>query len=347
MSGIGLRARARLRAARPACAKACAAAGAMASAAACAMACVTAFTAPAAASAQSPLTASPYEYLGWGNPQPPADVMAASGVQDITLAFVLSHGRCNPEWDGWRPLLGGPDQAAIEAIRAAGGDVVVSFGGWSGRKLGSACRSASALAAAYQKVIDAYALKAIDIDIEHTEFTSARTRLRVVAALAIVHAHDPGLEISITLGTGTGGPERDGVSLIADAAAAGLLPAAWTVMPFDFGAPIANMGQVSIEAAEGLARDVAAAYHVSSAEALRHSGISSMNGVTDEADETVSVSELEAMRSFAQANHLARLSFWAVNRDRECGAQNQTSEACGGVAQAPYAYTDVIAGYHG
>jgi hypothetical protein len=331
MSGIGLRGRARARAvcvALLACAGLCAA--------------------PAYAPAQSPLTASPYEYLGWGNPQPPQEVMAASGVQDLTLAFILSHKHCGPAWDGTRPLLGGPDQAAIEAIRAAGGEVVVSFGGWSGRKLGTACRSTTALANAYQQVIDAYALEAIDIDIEHGEFSSARTRRRVVAALAIVQARDPGLEISITFGTGTSGPERDGRSLIADAAAAGLLPAAWTVMPFDFGAPIANMGQTSIEAAEGLARDIAAAYHVSFAQALMHSGISSMNGVTDESDETVSVSDLEAMRSFAQANHLARLSFWAVNRDRECAGVNQSAEEdCSGVAQAPYAYTDVIAAYQG
>jgi hypothetical protein len=86
---------------------------------------------------------------------------------------------------------------------------------------------------------------------------------------------------------------------------------------------------------------------VSSAEALRHSGISSMNGVTDEPDEIVSVEDLQAMRTFAQANHLARLSFWAVNRDRECAGENHTPDDCGGVAQAPYAYTGVIAGYHG
>jgi hypothetical protein len=302
---------------------------------------------PAPAAAQTPLTASPYEYLGWGNPQPPASVISATGVRDLTLAFILSQGRCNPAWDGARPLSGGADQGAIEAIRAAGGDVVVSFGGWSGRKLGSSCKSASALAGAYQKVIDAYKLKAIDIDIEHGEFTSAATRRRVVAALAIVQAANPGLEISITLGTGVGGPERAGQSLIADAAAVGLQPAAWTLMPFDFGVPISDMGQVSIEAVEGLARELSASYHVSTAEALRHSGISSMNGLTDEPDEIVSVEDLQDMLAFAEANHLARLTFWSVNRDRECAGAKQTSDECSGVAQVPYAYTDVIASYHG
>jgi chitinase len=302
---------------------------------------------PAPAGAQSPLTASPYEYLGWGNPQPPVSAMSATGVKDITLAFMLSRRRCSPAWDGARALTGGSDQSAIEAIRAAGGDVVVSFGGWSGRKLGTACKSAAALAAAYQQVINAYALHAIDIDIEHGEFSSAATRRRVAAALASVQAANPGLEISITMGTSLGGPERDGASLIADAAAVGLLPAAWTVMPFDFGAPVARMGQVSIEAAEGLAREISSAYHISYAEALRHSGISSMNGRTDETDETVSVEDVQQMLSFAQTSHLARFTFWSLNRDRECAGANTTPDDCSGVSQAAYAYTDVIAGYHG
>ena len=161
---------------------------------------------PGAAAAAQPVDlAAPYEYLGWGDPQPPTEVMSATGVHDLTLAFVLSKGSCNPEWDGQRPLTGGPDQSAINAIRGAGGDVVVSFGGWSGKKLGSSCHTPAALAAAYQKVIGAYALKAIDIDIEHGEIANKKTRKRVVEALAIVQREDPGIEISITLGSTPGG----------------------------------------------------------------------------------------------------------------------------------------------
>ena len=145
-----------------------------------------------AGAAQPPLLAAPYEYLGWGDPQPPASVIETTGVQDLTMAFMLSKGTCNPEWDGQRPLLGGVDQAAIEAVRAAGGDVVVSFGGWSGKKLGSACKTPAALAAAYQKVIDAYSLRAIDIDIEHGEFNNKKTRRRVVEALVRRAAGEPG-----------------------------------------------------------------------------------------------------------------------------------------------------------
>jgi chitinase len=302
--------------------------------------------APFAGAASQPIEmAAPYEYLGWGEPQPPTSVIAATGIHDLTLAFILSHGRCNPQWDGERPLLGGSDQSAIESIRAAGGEVVVSFGGWSGSKLGNSCKSASALAAAYEKVIHGYSLNAIDIDIENTEFTNKKVRKRVIEALAAVQREDPALEISVTFGTEEDGPEPDGRSLIADAAKIGFMPSAWTVMPFDFGPARTDMGHASIDAVEGLARDLVAAYGISLAGAYEHAGISSMNGETDEKSETVSVANFETMLAFAQQQHLARLTFWAVNRDRQCTGAENAGEDCSGIAQAPYAFTDVVAKY--
>jgi hypothetical protein len=303
-----------------------------------------ALRAPLAHASTQPIEmAAPYEYLGWGDPQAPTSVMTATGVRDLTLAFILSHGKCNPEWDGERPLLGGSDEKAIEAIRADGGEVDVSFGGWSGKKLGSSCKTPAALAGAYEKVVADYSLGAIDIDIEHGEFTNAKTRKRVIQALAIVHGEDPGLEISITFGTEEAGPEPDGRSLIADAAAIGFQPNAWTVMPFDFGAARTDMGHASIRAVEGLAQDITSSYDITAAAAYEHAGISSMNGETDESSETVSVEDFQTILAFAQLHHLARFTFWAVNRDRPCTAGETPGEDCSGISQQPYAFTDVIA----
>ena len=274
--------------------------------------------------------------------------MAATGVHDFTLAFVLSHGHCNPQWDGHRPLIGGSDAAAIAAIRAAGGDVDVSFGGWSGTKLGNSCKDAAALAAAYQKVIAAYSLKAIDIDIEHTEYTNKRVRAKVVQALALVHAANPALEISITFGTTPSGPDATGASMIDVAAGLGFLPTAWTIMPFDFGTPVANMGAAATSAAQGLAQKVASAYGIPLDEAYRHSGISSMNGLTDDKNVVVTVVDFQAILAFAQVHHLARLTFWSVNRDRPCAKPAvKAADDCSGVAQAPYAFTNVVTQYAG
>jgi U5 snRNP spliceosome subunit len=90
--------------------------------------------------------AAPYLYMGWGNPPSPGTVMSATGIKQFTMAFMLSGGGCTPAWDSNRPLKGGVDEQAINAIRANGGDIEISFGGWSGNKLGPNCSSASALA---------------------------------------------------------------------------------------------------------------------------------------------------------------------------------------------------------
>ena len=288
---------------------------------------------------------APYEYLGWGNPEPPVQVMNATGITQFTLAFMLSDGTCNPAWDGERPLLGGVDEAAIHAIRRHGGDVVVSFGGWSGQKLGVVCPDAHALAAAYEKVIDTYKLKAIDIDIEHTEMYRDPPRRRVAHALGIVHRDDPGLKIFVTIGTNENGPDSTGKDLIDRLAAEGV-PADFTIMPFDFGVPVKNMGRVSIRAAEGLKRDLMAAYNESDTAAYATMGISSMNGVTDEADEVVTVKDFQEILAYAQAHHLARFTFWSVNRDRSC-KPGDDADSCSGIRQATYAFTKIVAGYHG
>ncbi|MFJ3788742.1 chitinase [Kitasatospora sp. NPDC090091] len=302
--------------------------------------------APAAAAAVPGMAAAPYEYLGWGNPQKPTDVMKATGVKWFTLAFILSDGGCNPKWDGSRPLAGGSDAAAIASIRAAGGDVMVSVGGWSGNKLGEKCSSASALAGAYQKVIDAYRLKALDIDIENTEFASATVRQRVVDALKIVKSKNPGIVTYVTLGTTPTGPDANGKDLIKRGAAAGLANDGWVVMPFDFGGHSGTMGQATVSALDGLKAAVKSAYGYSDDAAYRHIGVSSMNGRTDEAGETVSTADFRTILGYAQQHHLARFAFWAVNRDRACGSGTD-ADACSGVAQSPYEFTKIVAQYQG
>ncbi|MBV1849361.1 carbohydrate-binding protein [Catellatospora sp. NEAU-YM18] len=292
------------------------------------------------------MAVAPYEYFGWGDPQSPTAVMSATGIKWFTLAFMLSDGGCNPLWDGSRPLTGGDDQAKINAIRGAGGDVIVSFGGWSGNKLGEKCTSASALAGAYQKVINAYGLKAIDVDIEDTEFSTASVRQRVVDALKIVKTNNPGIRTFITFGTTPTGPDATGKDLINKGAAAGLDNDGWTIMPFDFGGHTGTMGQASVNAAEGLKNAVKTAYGYSDATAYARIGISSMNGITDEPGETVTIADFQTILAYAQQHHLARLTFWSINRDRACGTGSD-ADSCSGVSQQPYAYTKILVQYTG
>ena len=286
---------------------------------------------------------APYYYTGWGNPPNLQTVISATGVKWYTMAFMLNSGTCVPKWDGGRNLTGGADQAAINTIRANGGDVIVSFGGASGPWLEHYCTSASALAGAYQQVINALQLKAIDIDIEGTPYNTAADQQKTVDALKTIKANNPGITEYITLGSGTGGPDN---SLINRAAAAGLTVDGWGIMTFDWGNTGGNQGQLTIQAADGLKNKLKSAYGWSDVDAYKHVGISSMNGITDE-NATVTLADMQTITAYAQQHSIARLSFWSLNRDRQCPGGYPNDDTCSGVAQSAYQFTKIIGAYQG
>ncbi|MEV4315467.1 ricin-type beta-trefoil lectin domain protein [Actinocrispum sp. NPDC049592] len=289
------------------------------------------------------MAVAPYIYNGWGAPPNPVEVMNATGVKWFTMAFILSNGYCDPQWDGNRGLTGGVDQSSINQIRAAGGDIIPSFGGYSGNKLESSCGSAGELADRYQRVINAFGLRAIDIDIEDQAYSDPNTQQRTIDALKIVRANNPGIVIYITQGTGQSGPDT---SLINRGARAGFTADAWAIMPFDFGGAGQNMGNLTVSAAEGLKNALRGAYGYSDDQAYRHMGISSMNGVTDGTNpEHVYPSDFRTILGYAQQHHLARLTFWSVNRDRPC--TGGPADSCSGVSQQPWEFTKVFAPYQG
>ncbi|MZD03570.1 chitinase [Streptomyces sp. SID5785] len=291
----------------------------------------------------APAAVAPYLYNGWGDPPDPAEVQQATGVSWFTLAFVLSNGGCDPQWDGGRPLKGGVDEQTVEAVRAGGGDVVPSFGGANGNKLEQSCSDADALAGAYQKVIDAYGLKAIDIDIEGDAYNDPGTQQKTIDALKKIKADNAGITLYVTFPSDQNGPDG---SMIGRAADAGLEVDGWTIMPFDFGGEGQDMGQLTQQATDGLKDRVKEAYGYSDDEAYRHSGLSSMNGITD-VNETVTPEDFEAVLGYAQEHHLARLAYWSVNRDRPCPGAYPNDDTCSGVSQDPWEFTGIFARYQG
>jgi hypothetical protein len=288
------------------------------------------------------MAAAPYIYPGWGNPPAPATVMNATGVKAFTMAFVLANG-CNPVWDGEGGITGGVHASTINAIRAAGGDVVPSFGGYSGNKLGPACATPDLLAGAYQKVIDAFALKAIDIDIEnYDEFENFTVQDRILNALKIIKQRNPNIKTILTFGTTTSGPSGTGVRLVNQAKALGANVDIFAIMPFDFGGG-SNMYQNTVNATEGLKNTVKSAFGYTDAQAYARLGISGMNGLSDQ-QELTTVAIWTQIRDYAKSKGLARFTFWAVNRDRGCAGGGVVSN-CSGIAQNDWDFTRVTAGF--
>lgn len=75
--------------------------------------------------------AAPYVMPLANNPPDLTTVMSASGAKIFTLAFIVANGGCTPAWetDSGLDNVSSDTQVGpiINAIRAAGGDVVVSF----------------------------------------------------------------------------------------------------------------------------------------------------------------------------------------------------------------------------
>lgn len=289
--------------------------------------------------------AAPYLFEGWGDPPSVSTVMSSTGIKWFTMAFMLDGGGCNPMWDSNRPLTGGVDQSVINQVRSAGGDIVPSFGGWQGSKLGANCSSASALAGALQKVIDAYSLKAIDMDIENTdEFENEAVQARILTALKTVKANNPGLKTIVTFGTSTTGPTYYGNRLIEQAKSLGADIDVFTIMPFDFGGGSDMYGN-TVNATEGLKNKLKSTFGWDDATAYAHIGISGMNGLSDQQENTTPAIWTQ-IRDWANSHHIARLAYWAVNRDRPCPGGGVVSN-CSGISQSTWQFTSITAGFTG
>ncbi|MEV6866725.1 cellulose binding domain-containing protein [Streptosporangium subroseum] len=289
------------------------------------------------------MAGAPYLYMGWGSPPNPATVMSATGVKSFTMAFILSSGGCTPAWDGNRPLTGGADAQAISQIKAAGGSVQVSFGGWSGNKLGPNCSTPAAFAGAVQQVINAVGPAVVDFDIENTdEFENYTVQDRILNGLKIVKQSNPNVKVVVTFGTSTTGPTAAGIRLINQAKALAVPIDNYTIMPFDFGGG-ANMYQSTVNASEGLKNALKSANGWTDAQAYSRMGISGMNGLSDQ-QELTSPATWTQITNWAKSNGLTRLAYWAVNRDRPCPGGGVTS-TCSGIAQSDWEFTRITAGF--
>ncbi|WP_422742315.1 carbohydrate-binding protein [Micromonospora sp. WMMD754] len=287
------------------------------------------------------MAAAPYVYPGWGNPPAPSTI-TGQGVRAFTVAFVLANG-CNPVWDGEGGLTGGVHESWINQAKAAGATIVPSIGGWQGNKLGPNCATPEALAGAYQKVINTFGLKAIDIDIEnYDEFENYTVADRIVSALGIIKRNNPGVTTILTFGTTTTGPNVHGVRLINQARALNANVDVFTIMPFDFGGG-ADMYTSTRNAAEGLKNQLKSTFGWNDQTAYAHMGISGMNGLSDQ-QEVTTPETWARIRDYARSNGLARFTFWAVNRDRGCAGGGVVSN-CSGIAQSDWEFSRISAGF--
>jgi len=308
---------------------------------------------PTATKPTSPPKASssgfaPYVDVGLYPPYDLVDAAKRTGVKTFNLAFVVSGGGCTPKWGGSQELGDNEVAKKIGDLRAAGGDVRVSFGGANGIELAQACTSASDLAAAYKKVIDAFDLKKVDFDVEGAAIADKAANDRRAEAIAMLQKQVDGLDVSLTLPVLPSGLTQDGVDLVSGAKAKGVDVAAVNIMAMDYGDgqapnPDGKMGDYAIQAATSTEKQVEKALGVG--DAWQKIAITPMIGVNDTSTEVFRPADATKVAAFAKEKNLAWTSMWSATRDKPCPSpQNTASATCSSIDQETDAFAKAFAG---
>ncbi|MGW2299759.1 glycoside hydrolase family 18 protein [Streptomyces sp. NPDC001809] len=306
---------------------------------------------PTATATGAPATAARYAPYVDTSLYPAYDLLAtadATGVKEFNLAFITSGGSCAPLWGGVTDLANDRVAAQIGALRAKGGDVRVSFGGAAGHELALNCSSASALAAAYGKVVDQYKLTKVDFDVEGAALPDTAANTRRSQAIAQLQKSHPGLNVSFTLPVMPEGLTQPGVDLLADAKRNGVRVDAVNIMAMDYGpAYSADMGTYAIQAATATQAQIKGVLGLSDAAAWKAVAVTPMIGVNDVVSEVFTVDDATQLVDFAKSKGIGWLSMWSSTRDKQCpgGAVNHADATCSSILQQPLAFTKAFAAY--
>jgi chitinase len=281
---------------------------------------------------------APYVDMG-AFPTPALSTLSrASGVKSYTLAFITAVG-CKASWFNAFDPRTGWQLPEIKKIRAAGGDVKISFGGASGIDLAQACGSVGALAAEYQAVVKAYALRYIDMDIEGAAVADPASIDRRSKALAQVQKAT-GVKVSLTLPVLPTGLTGDGVNVVKSARKNGVTLDMVNIMAMDYYQK-GDYGAFAVKAAQATLGQLKGIYSGSS---FARIGVTPMIGQNDDGN-VFNQKAAQKLVAFARSNHVGMLSFWETTRDRN--ACMGPLYKCTNIKQKPYEFSKIFAGYSG
>jgi peptidase M10/serralysin-like protein len=315
-----------------------------------------------------------------------------SGLRNFTLAFMQatnasldSTGHLIDDADfgiGW----GGLDKINISEgrlveevrqIEAEGGDVTISFGGYTNRDVAviaheymddlkgpphnmTAAQAEKAtvtkLTALLQSVVSTYGVNHLDFDVEkdtwheghvyNTVDDLVANSLRNQALVALQKAN-PDLHVSFTVPTlpggltGPGGESGDVMGLIADAAAAGVRFDTVNIMAMDYGDHSAGtMGEKAIQAAINVHEQL-----LDMGLDNVKVGITPMIGQNDVLDEVFTLEDARLVEAFAvRTSWVSGIGIWELPRDVAQAADNlgTVSSYYSGVAQDAYEFSGIF-----
>lgn len=296
---------------------------------------------------------APYVDMGLTVDWQLANIQTQSGIKVFTMGFIVGNGGCTPTWGGVGATVandtlpnGNTILSQIQAVRAAGGDVIISFGGASGTELAQGCTTVSTLQAAYQSVINKYSVNSstpvrLDFDIEGGATTDQTSITRRNQALKALKTANPGLVISYTLPVLPTGLIQSGVNILNSVKTDGLSLDVVNIMAMDYGSANDNGGQMGLSAQQAASNTH---NQVVAAGLSATIGVTPMIGINDTNTEIFQLSDAQSLLNFANANsYITRIAMWSVARDNGgCPNQGFASPTCSGISQANWAFANIF-----
>jgi glycosyl hydrolase family 18 (putative chitinase) len=279
-----------------------------------------------------------------------------SGARYFTLAFLetLSKTSCTLAWNGDRadPVTNGRYTADITSLRALGGGVIPSFGGWSadqgGTEIADSCKDVDAIASAYEDVITRYNVTRLDMDVEGRSLNRTDGIDRRNKALAIVQAwaqqQRRSFQVSYTLPTSADGLEPSGLAILQNALVNGTRVDVVNIMAFDYYDRVTtDMGTAAVNAANGTAAQL------QSIGMNSQIGITLMPGLDDypKKTENTTLAHAQQVLGYAQVNGVNTLSIWAIQRDNGGCPGVTGSNSCSGIVQNTWDFTHLLQPFTG
>ncbi len=236
--------------------------------------------------------------------------MNATGLKYYTLAFLIPKSGCTAQWeDGGYSV--GSFTSQINALKSAGGNVIISSGGAEGGELAETCTSVTSLTAAYANIVNTYGITKLDFDIEGGTLDDSAANTRRNQALAALQAQNPSVQVDYTLAVDPTGLPSEELGVLQSAKSTGVNVSTVNVMTMDFGDG-QNAFNDAESAARGTAAQLASLYGISTSAAYGRLGLTPIAGQNDD-NENFTQSNATALESFAATNGVQELSFWEVD----------------------------------
>jgi hypothetical protein len=321
----------------------------------------------AAAAAYTSLPAHVYApyyetYLAPNTPSITATAQA-SGAKYFTLAFLQSAGKnsCALEWNGSSSQPLNYYASDIASLRAMGGDVIPSFGGYSadhtGTEIADSCKSVQSIANDYEQVITTLGVTRLDMDVESSSLnnTAGIDRRNQAIALTEQWAATQGipLQIQYTLPVEQYGLDPNGEAVLQSAVTNSATVTSVNIMVFDYYIAkegVVQMGTAAENAANNTHTQLQSIFpSLTPAQIWSMEAMTLLPGIDDLRKKTEVTYESDAttMLNFAQANNMNLLSIWAIQRDNGGCPGTVDSNTCSGITQNAWDFSHILEPFTG